>query len=122
MVVSQIDTGLVKASVAALDRLQPLLDAASLLSPQLPADAADLIQRSRPLLDDAASMLMPMLPEIRASIPDVRRILEVVEGLGPVMTDVETRIAGLPGAGLMRKRGEREIERAAEEEQDDETG
>jgi hypothetical protein len=28
------------------------------------------------------------------------------------MVDVETRIAGLPGASLLRKRGEREIDEA----------
>ena len=96
-----------------VEKLQPLLRAATELDPDLPADAAELVRRTLPLLRELDA-LMPLLREVQAAIPDVREILAVVTRLEPVMTDVETRIAGLPGSNRLLKRGEREIEAAQE--------
>ena len=77
------------------------------------SQAAQLLARTGPLLDQVDAVVMPLLKEMRGAVPDVRDILPVVQRLEPVMVDVETRIAGLPGAARLRKRGEREIADAA---------
>ncbi len=106
--------GIAARAAALMDASEPLLQAVVSLPAALPGDVATLIRRGLPLIDELAS-LMPVLREMEAAIPAVRNILTVVERLEPVMTDVETRIAGLPGASRMRKRGEREIEEASAE-------
>ena len=41
-------------------------------------------------------------------MPDLHTVMEVVERLEPVVSELQTLAAGLPGAGLFRRRGERE--------------
>ena len=93
--------------------MRPLVDTAGKIDPDLPADllrnAAPLVREALPLVQQLAT-LMPLLRELQGAIPDVKEILAVVQRLEPVMTDVETRIAGLPGAGFLLRRGEKEIE------------
>jgi hypothetical protein len=96
-VMSEIDVSLVRSTVRIVDDLQPLLQAMTLLKPDL--------------VDE-------LLGELKDNIPDLREILAVVTRLEPVLTDVETRIAGLPGAALLRKRGEREIAAAEADTKD----
>lgn len=115
-------TAVVDAEVEhVLTMMRPLLDAAGAVPPELPVEGAELVHSALPLLDDVRTqllpLLLPLLAQVRDAVPDVREILATVQRLEPVMTDVETRIAGLPGAGLLRRRGEREIEEA---ERDDE--
>ena len=109
--VSDIDPDLVRTLTAVLDRLQPLLGAASALNADVPVEAAQLLHRSLPLLEQMDKLVLPLLAEMRAAVPDVREILPVVRRLEPVMVDVETRIAGLPGPARLRRRGERESKR-----------
>ncbi|HEU5265607.1 MAG TPA: hypothetical protein VFU35_02860, partial [Jatrophihabitans sp.] len=79
------------------------------LDAEVASQAAQLLARTGPLLDQIDTVVLPVLNEMRGAVPDVRDILPVVQRLEPVMVDVETRIAGLPGSARLRKRGEREI-------------
>lgn len=108
--VIEIDPKLVRATQGLVERLQPLLTAATSLDPKVPGQAAQLLTRSGPLLDRVDATALPLLTEMQAAVPDVRDIL--VQRLEPVMVDVETRVAGLPGAARLCRRGEGEIERA----------
>jgi hypothetical protein len=114
--VVEVDPGLVRAVTRLMDQAQPLLAVAGALDPNTAAEAADLLTLSRPLVEQISPLVLPLLREMRAAVPDVRDILPVVQRLEPVMVDVETRIAGLPGAARLRKRGEREIEEATSTE------
>lgn len=110
-------TAVVDAEVEhALAITRPLLDAAAALDPEFPVEGAALVHSALPVVDDVRTellpLLLPLLAELRAAVPDLREILSVVQRLEPAMTGVETRLAGLPGAGLLRKRGEREMEDA----------
>jgi hypothetical protein len=113
LVASTIDPALVRSTVKILDDLQPLLRSFTLLAPDVVDNAMQLVRRVLPMVEKLDPIMEPLLVELVASLPEIREILAVVTRLEPVMTDVETRIAGLPGAGLMRKRGEREIEAVA---------
>ncbi len=117
-VAGEIEIDMLKNAAA---RLQPLLGALGSVDVALPADVADIIGRTRPLIEQVESIVLPLIHEARAAIPDVREILPVVQRLEPVMVDVETRIAGLPGSGRMRKRGEKEIEDANQADDDNAT-
>lgn len=116
VVAGEIEVDLLRTAAA---RLQPLLGALSAVDVAFPADVADLVGRTRPLIEQVETLVMPLIREARAAIPDVRDILPVVQRLEPVMIDVETRIAGLPGSGRMRKRGAKEIEDATQASDDD---
>ena len=114
--VAEIDPRLVQTVTRLADQLQPLMSVASALDPTIAAEASDLPTRLRPLVQQIGTLVLPLLNEMRATVPDVREILPVVERLEPVLLDVETRVAGLPGAARLRKRAEREIEEAASTE------
>jgi hypothetical protein len=109
---SEVDPDLVRATRDLMAQLQPVLTAMTSLSADTPAQAAALLSRSGPLLDQIDTIMMPLLGELHDAVPDVRDILPVVQRLEPVMVDVETRIAGLPGADRLLRRGERVIEDA----------
>lgn len=114
-VAGEIEIDMLKTAAA---RLQPLLGALSSVDIALPTDVADIIGRTRPLIEQVENIILPLIHEARAAIPDVREILPVIQRLEPVMVDVETRIAGLPGSGRMRKRGAKEIEDATQADDD----
>jgi hypothetical protein len=84
-----------------IDRCEPIVDAVAELDPSTVNALQALVIE-----------LQPLLVELHDAVPDVRDILPVVRRLEPVMVDVETRIAGLPGAGRLRERGERVIQSA----------
>jgi ABC-type transporter Mla subunit MlaD len=79
-----------------LGAVEPLVATMSAVDPDLPAEASQLVRRALPLVTELAA-LMPLLREVQE-----------------LLVEVETRFAGLPGAGLLRRRGERELEDTAE--------
>ena len=106
---ADIDPASVREIDDLVQRLRPTLRACADPDAAFASQAAQLLARTGPLLDQVDAVVMPLLKEMRGAVPDVRDILPVVQRLEPVMVDVETRIAGLPGAARLRKRGEREI-------------
>ena len=60
-----------------------------------------LIDRMPLVLDHLENDVLPMLQQLDRVGPDVHELLEVVEDLRRVVT-------GLPGVGLLRRRGEHE--------------
>lgn len=119
VVAGEIEVDMLRTAAA---RLQPLLGALSAVDVAFPADVAELVGRTRPLIEQVETLVMPLIREARAAIPDVRDILPVVQRLEPVMIDVETRIAGLPGSGRMRKRGAKEIEESVNQASEESEG
>jgi ABC-type transporter Mla subunit MlaD len=83
---------------ALLGAVEPLVATVSAVDPDLPAEASRLVRRALPPVTELAD-LMPLLREVQE-----------------LLVDVETRFAGLPGAGLLRRRGERELEDTAAHE------
>ena len=73
--------------------------------------AISLVDRMPALLDHVENDVLPMLQNLDRVGPDLHEVLEVVEDLRRVVT-------GLPGIGLLRKRGEEEpppVERSLHE-------
>ena len=86
----------------ALRRLAPSLDRfADALHPDEVTAAIGLVDRMPQLLDHVENDVLPVLKNLDRVGPDLHEVLEIVEDLRRVIT-------GLPGIGLLRKRGEEE--------------
>ena len=85
-----------------LRRLAPSLDRfADALHPDEVTAAIGLVDRMPMLLDHVENDVLPVLKNLDRVGPDLHEVLEIVEDLRRVIT-------GLPGIGLLRKRGEEE--------------
>jgi ABC-type transporter Mla subunit MlaD len=99
--------------------LGQLVDPAAALVPvvreQAPAVAAmlpDLVQSLSHLVADLPELLrridadvLPTLHSLRTTPGDVRALRDTVADIEPLVGDVEAELAGLPGSGLLRRRG-----------------
>ena len=100
-VLDRVDTSLV-AWEPSLRRLAPSLERfASALSPAEVTAAIALVDRMPLVLDHLENDVLPMLSTLERVGPDVHELLEVADDLRRVIT-------GLPGIGLLRRRGEHE--------------
>ena len=100
-VLDRVDTSLV-AWEPSLRRLAPSLERfADALSPDEVTAAITLVDRLPLVLDHVENDVLPMLRTLERVGPDVHELLEVAEDLRRVIT-------GLPGIGLLRRRGEDE--------------
>ena len=122
--------GLVDDAVALAGRARPaveqaadlgeqLVDPAAALVPvvreQAPAVAAmlpDLVRSLGHLAADLPELLrrididvLPTLHSLRTTPGDVRALRDTVADIEPLVGDVEAELAGLPGSGLLRRRG-----------------
>ncbi len=107
----RVDTSLTSWEPS-LRRLAPAAQrfADSLAAAEVSA-AISLVDRMPALLDHVENDVLPMLQNLDRVGPDLHEVLEVVEDLRRVVT-------GLPGIGLLRKRGEEEpppVERSLHE-------
>ena len=103
----------------AADLGEQLVDPAAALVPvvreQAPAVAAllpDLVQSLGHLVADLPELLrridtdvLPTLHGLRSTPGDVRALRDTVADIEPLVGDVEAELAGLPGSGLLRRRG-----------------
>jgi hypothetical protein len=107
--------------------LGQLVDPAAALVPvvreQAPAVAAmlpDLVQSLGHLVADLPELLrridtdvLPTLHSLRTTPGDVRALRDTVADIEPLVGDVEAELAGLPGSGLLRRRGRKaDVEQA----------
>lgn len=100
-VLDRVDTSLV-AWEPSLRKLAPSLERfAEALSPAEVTAAITLVDRMPLVLDHLENDVLPMLRTLERVGPDVHELLEVAEDLRRVIT-------GLPGIGLLRRRGEDE--------------
>jgi hypothetical protein len=100
-VLDRADLGL-QAWEPSLRRLAPSLDRfADALHPDEVTAAITLVDRMPLLLDHVENDVLPMLKNLDRVGPDLHEVLEIVEDLRRVIT-------GLPGIGLLRRRGEDE--------------
>ena len=106
-----------------------LVDPAAALVPvvraQAPAVAGmlpDLVRVLGDLLQDLPELLrridqdvLPTLRSLRSTPGDVRALRDTVADIEPLVGDVEAELAGLPGSGLLRRRGRKadDVEPAA---------
>ena len=85
-----------------LRRLAPSLDRfAEAVHPDEVTAVIGLVDRMPQLLDHVENDVLPVLKNLDRVGPDLHEVLEIVEDLRRVIT-------GLPGIGLLRKRGEEE--------------
>jgi methyl-accepting chemotaxis protein len=103
----------------AADLGEQLAEPAAALVPvvrsQAPAVAAmlpDLVHALGDLLTDLPELLrridqdvLPTLRSLRSTPGDVRSLRDTVADIEPLVGDVEAELAGLPGSGLLRRRG-----------------
>ncbi|MCU1689570.1 MAG: hypothetical protein JWN20_1498, partial [Jatrophihabitantaceae bacterium] len=101
------------AARAAIDRVSRSVDGAEAVR----SHVQDLVDRARDLestvegsLTPALPILAPLIREARAVLPELRGVLPILQRLEPVFVDMETRMAGVPGASRMLKRGEKELD------------
>ena len=100
-VLDRVDISLV-AWEPSLRKLAPSLDRfAEALSPAEVTAAITLVDRMPLVLDHLENDVLPMLRTLERVGPDVHELLEVADDLLRVIT-------GLPGIGLLRRRGEDE--------------
>lgn len=87
-----------------------LMPAAQRFADQLKPEEVDaaiaLVDRMPQVLEHLEGDVLPMLQQLERVGPDVHQILEVVQ-------DLREAITGLPGVGLLMKRGERRDEEAS---------
>src|SRR5436189_215907 len=87
--------GLVPRAAEAMNRVEALLDPAEVTA------AITLVDRMPLVLEHLENDVLPMLSTLERVGPDVHELLEVADDLRRVIT-------GLPGIGLLRRRGEDE--------------
>lgn len=66
-----------------------------------------LIDRLPPVLDSVDGDVLPLLGHLNEMAPDLHALLEAV-------VDLRLAVAGLPGIGILKRRGEEELGEAAE--------
>lgn len=80
---------------------------ADLAEPTLPELAQDLAGRLPALLTEMTDDVVPSLAAMRDAVPDVQQLSELAQRLEPLLVDVSSTMAGLPGARRARQRGSR---------------
>lgn len=94
---------LVAAYAPVLATLQPTLDRlAELVSPRQVTALVGLSDRLPPLLDAVDRDVLPLLGHLNVMAPDLHALLESVD-------DLRRAVAGLPGIGLLKRRGDEEL-------------
>lgn len=86
-----------------LQRLPALLEQSSVLVGGL--DVA-MLKRMPALLEAAERGTLPGQSQLPGMSQDIRTMRDLMGQLFALMDDVQTRFSGLPGAGLLKRRGE----------------
>lgn len=94
-----------------VERLVPVASAlAAMTDPGLDEVAPQLLRQLPTALDQLANDIVPALRAMRAAVPDVEGLRALADRLEPYVTELSKTVVGLPGAGRMKRRGERELE------------
>lgn len=87
----------------ALETLQPTLTRlAETVDPREVEAMVGLVDRLPPILDSVDRDVLPLLGKLNDMAPDLHSLLEAVD-------DLRRTVAGLPGIGLLKRRGDEEI-------------
>lgn len=85
--------------------------------PELVHALVDAVQDLPELLRRIDTDVLPTLRSLRSTPGDVRALRDTVADIEPLVGDVEAELAGLPGSGLLRRRGRKpDDERPADRE------
>ena len=94
---------LIAAYEPTLSVLQPTLTRlAETVDPREVEAAVALVDRLPPLLDSVDGDILPLLGRLNQMAPDLHAVLEAVD-------DIRRTVAGLPGVGLLKRRGDEEV-------------
>jgi hypothetical protein len=94
---------LVRAYEPALATLQPTLTRlADTMDPREVDALVGLVDRLPPLLDSMDADVLPLLRRLNDMAPDLHSLLGAVD-------DLRRTVAGLPGVGLLRRRGDEQL-------------
>jgi hypothetical protein len=95
---------LVGAYAPTLEVLRPTLTRlAETMDPREVEAMVGLVDRLPPLLDSVDRDVLPLLGRLNEMAPDLHSLLEAVE-------DLRRTVAGLPGFGMLRRRGDVELQ------------
>ena len=101
--VQQVAGALVEAYAPTLAVLQPTLTRlAETTSPAEVTALVGLVDRLPPLLEAVDRDVLPLLSRLNEMAPDLHGLLEAVD-------DLRRTVAGLPGIGLLKRRGDEEL-------------
>ena len=99
---------LVSQYAPTLEVLRPTLDRlAETVDPHEVEAMVGLVDRLPPLLDSVDRDVLPLLGKLNQMAPDLHALLEAVN-------ELRRTVAGLPGIGLLRRRGDDELGAEAE--------
>lgn len=94
---------LVRAYEPALETLRPTMTVlADTMSPREVEALVGLVDRLPPLLDSVDGDMLPLLRKLSEMAPDLHSLLDSVD-------ELRRTVAGFPGVGLLRRRGDEQL-------------
>ncbi len=96
---------LVEPAAALVPVVRSQAPAVATMLPDLVAMLGDLLHDLPELLRQVDQDVLPTLRLLHSTPGDVRALRDTVADIEPLVGDVEAELAGLPGSGLLRRRG-----------------
>lgn len=102
---AELGEQLVEPAAALVPVVRSQAPAVATMLPDLVAMLGDLLHDLPELLRQVDQDVLPTLRLLHSTPGDVRALRDTVADIEPLVGDVEAELAGLPGSGLLRRRG-----------------
>lgn len=103
----------VQPTLAVLQQAQALLTAMSALDPALADDVTRLLRTLPPIMERVDEQVLPAVAALEGLVPVVAKLSVTVDNLDHQVVEVGSLLGGIPGAGRLLKRGERDARQRA---------